>query len=402
MGQLFTFVAPRQRLTLSWGGKLGEMVFDGSAKELIELLTVIPRHEFTRKQTTVDPRVAAKNLPAKSTCHDATKAVNVAVNVAVKRKADAETPENDTQASKKACYGNDPLKSRPVTFSDLPTELHRHIFFQMESVRDIVTLGLVNRYFCDIAVEEVLIYIRGRQAPWAGQNIVCVGEYVEPNDYPPGLFSKAELEALGEEKFEIYNEGKEEYEVRSLRTLDDFTLPDVSRSPKVCDLGDKIRNLRGYFSHLREPEKAALNYILEELPDWLRQCRAWPKTDQSWILRNLTTREFVRAEAIALKPKFIHGPNIDVLGFGEALLSRICWSSDGSCSMMDTTNICRGVWAGHCFDITTLASHQEKTANGEEWTDASEEVAQEMAKIYESNCGTDWREDLCREHRRVW
>ncbi|OAQ70894.1 F-box domain-containing protein [Pochonia chlamydosporia 170] len=383
MGQLFTFVAPRQRLTLSWGGKLGEMVFDGSAKELIELLTVIPRHEFTRKQTTVDPRVTVNNLPAKSTCHDATKAVNIAVNVAVKRKADAETPENDTQASKKACYGNNPLKSRPVTFSDLPTELHRHIFFHMESKRYLFTSGTV-KLLGLVKISSVLENTSKKTTT------------------PPGLFSKAEVEALGKEKFEIYDEGEEEYEVRSLCTLYDFTLPDVSRSPKDCDLGDEVRDLRCYFLHLREPEKAALNYILEKLPDWLRQYRAWPKTDQSWILRNLTTREFVRAEAIALKPEFIHGPDIDVLGFGEVLLSRICWSSDDSCSMMDTTNICRGVWAGHCFDITTLASHQEKTANGEEWTDASEEVAQEMAKIYESNCGTDWREELCREHRRVW
>ena len=46
--------------------------------------------------------------------------------------------------------------------------------------------------------------------------------------------------------------------------------------------------------------------------------------DVPWILRNLTTQEYVRSDAIALKPEHIHGPNIKFLGFGEVVLSRIC------------------------------------------------------------------------------
>ncbi|KAH6973831.1 hypothetical protein BKA56DRAFT_620029 [Ilyonectria sp. MPI-CAGE-AT-0026] len=82
---------------------------------------------------------------------------------------------------------------------------------------------------------------------------------------------------------------------------------------------------------------------------------------QPWILRNLTTKEFVRLEAIALKPELIHGPKIDVLGFGEIVMSRICWPTSSSASKGDTTNISKGVWAGHCFDITTLARREGET-----------------------------------------
>ena len=94
------------------------------------------------------------------------------------------------------------------------------------------------------------------------------------------------------------------------------------------------------------------------------QSTYFPK-DQPWILRNLTTKEFVRAEAIALKPEFIDGPEIKRVGFGEVVMSRICWSKPSSSTGMDESiDIVRGVWAGHCFDITTLARHEEETKGG--------------------------------------
>ncbi|KAF2174703.1 hypothetical protein K469DRAFT_743583 [Zopfia rhizophila CBS 207.26] len=119
----------------------------------------------------------------------------------------------------------------------------------------------------------------------------------------------------------------------------------------------------------------------------------WPKaskfypSDQPCILRNLTTKDFVRSEPIALRPEYIHGPNIDFLGFGEVVLSRICWSTGSSISMEYDGNIHRGVWAGHCFDITTLAGHTENMED--EWKDVSEEIVQEIATIWESECGSD-------------
>lgn len=62
--------------------------------------------------------------------------------------------------------------------------------------------------------------------------------------------------------------------------------------------------------------------------------------------------------------------------------------------MSDTTNISRGVWAEHCFDITTLARHTEETKDAG-WSDVSDEVAREIAGIWESEYGADWRETVC-------
>jgi hypothetical protein len=117
--------------------------------------------------------------------------------------------------------------------------------------------------------------------------------------------------------------------------------------------------------------------------------------DQPWILRNLTMKEYVRSVAVALKPEYIHGPNIEVLGFGGVVLSRICWSSSPNHSMRYDGDIHRGVWAEHRFDITTFARHERDT-KGEEWKDVSDEVLAEIARIWESMYGKNWRELLCK------
>lgn len=121
--------------------------------------------------------------------------------------------------------------------------------------------------------------------------------------------------------------------------------------------------------------------------------------DQPWILRNLTTREHVRSEAIAIKPEYIHGPNIDILGFGEVVLSRICWSTDESCGM--TTDISRGIWAGHRFDITTVDKHRKGCSGQDNWKDVSEEVASEIEKIWRDQFGDDWC-DIMIKWRGLW
>jgi hypothetical protein len=61
-----------------------------------------------------------------------------------------------------------------------------------------------------------------------------------------------------------------------------------------------------------------------------------------------------------------------------------------------SSNISRGVWAGHCFDIKTLARHnRDKIEEGVKWTDVSEEVVSEIGGIWKSEFGPDWRETVC-------
>lgn len=107
----------------------------------------------------------------------------------------------------------------------------------------------------------------------------------------------------------------------------------------------------------------------------------------NWILRNLTTWDYVRHGMIPLTSEQSFG------GFDEAVLSWICWSTNPSYPTRYVEGLRRGNWAEQCFDITILERHREKM-RAEEWTDISEEVATEIATIRDSKYGScqQWME----------
>ena len=57
--------------------------------------------------------------------------------------------------------------------------------------------------------------------------------------------------------------------------------------------------------------------------------------------------------------------------FGKVVLLRIHWSSFTGEQAGHPSNLSKGVWAGHRFDITTLARHEAET-ECEQWKDVSE------------------------------
>ncbi|UKZ64207.1 uncharacterized protein TrAtP1_005428 [Trichoderma atroviride] len=260
----------------------------------------------------------------------------------------------------------------------------------IEDIEDIVNLALVNERLCSIAQGELQSYFPQYFAPWANENIACVGDYSAEHDFPPGLFSDAELEALQHEEIAIFIEEEAEWKIGSPNRLGDFTYPGVSHIQErpMEILSSKTWPLRDCLGSVRDSSPNPLIKSCDIYRDY------FPR-DQPWVLRNLTTKEFVRAEAIALKLEFIKGPHIVGLGFGEVLLSRISWTS-AALDIEDPANVGRGIWAGHCFDITTLTRHERKTTGDAEWTDVSDEVVTEIAIIWESFFGADWRETLCR------
>lgn len=116
--------------------------------------------------------------------------------------------------------------------------------------------------------------------------------------------------------------------------------------------------------------------------------------DRPWVLRNLTTKEYVRAEAIAISPEYIHGPEISYMGFGEVVLPRISWSAEADPEARHPANLRQGVWAGHRFEIITLDRHQQCLRYESRWKDISTEVAAELARTREAQFGKDWRDTV--------
>ncbi len=197
----------------------------------------------------------------------------------------------------------------------------------------------------------------------ANKNIVCVGEYAQPDDFPPGLFSDDELENLCLE-FAEYPPFRCFSAFTPPFTLDSFGHEGVSCIVEDVYPADESRALieRLKLEGRDITKDPAYGWIHEGCESFfggdLRPRRAAVDPPQ---LDNQGVR---RAEVIALKPEFIHGPHIDILGFGEVIISRVCWSALDCASTDEFTNMSRGVWAGHCFDITTLAKHRDETKGG--------------------------------------
>ncbi|OCK90623.1 uncharacterized protein K441DRAFT_689361 [Cenococcum geophilum 1.58] len=304
MGQIFYIACPSAQEVLPAYGKLGEFLFSGSPRSIVEVLAV-------------------------------------------------------------------PV--RPVILA-LAAELH-YLIFEKLDITDSIGRRHIQTYFMSFL------------GPWAGKRILCVGDYVEAGDHPPGLFTEDEERSM---------ENKEKEEERPM-TLANWAYVYATISVKFpTTLFTQLlsKNYYKQYCRMSGSDRSEVRKIVN--PEF---SQFYPK-DQPWILRNLKTREYVRSDAIALRPEYIHGPNIDVIGFGEVVLSRICWSSDPSVNIDGrkyNRNIHRGIWAGHCFDITTRAQHEERV--NEEWKDVSEEVAKEIANIWESEYGDDWRRIVMEGHR---
>ncbi|KAM4063626.1 hypothetical protein HRG_014064 [Hirsutella rhossiliensis] len=126
------------------------------------------RNTFSRLRQ--GPRQAARRPRGLSPASEVT------ATVAVKRKADAEPSKSPPRLRKKTKCGSHAPNSQPATLSGLPTELHQLIFFHIEYIEDVVSLGFVNQRLYDIAREETeqdTDREAEAKAPWRHQRIIA-------------------------------------------------------------------------------------------------------------------------------------------------------------------------------------------------------------------------------------
>ncbi|KAI0542336.1 hypothetical protein GGR58DRAFT_526397 [Xylaria digitata] len=365
-------VAPRAKLTLYRSGELRQILVDGSARHLAALLTVpVP----LQRNQSPPARLQSDCCSARGASRGDKRSDN----------DEAHTDFPRPQKQIKTQGRDEEEVPDAVLLLSLPLELHRLIFSFVESIYDAIALAL----------EHIDDYYISRWGRWAGLNVVCVGEDVAPNDYPPGLFSADELKDFRQRKTDILydrNDTDGAVYLNKPFTLNHFTFLSVStvEGIHISLWLSKCRLTSLLTDYLRRTgfSVSERNYVIRQVE---ARYETYFPTDQQWILRNLTPKQIVRSEVIALSPDRIHCPNIDAFDFGEVVMSRICWSTSSDVGMTQIPNISRGVWAGHCFDITTLSRHETET-HGAEWSDVSDEVQREIAGICEGAYGSNWRD----------
>lgn len=400
--ECFQLIAPKVERYTKLRGPPGQMLFNWMGSEIERLVAVpiqlqdVPSRPDMATSTGSASQLQDECRIVEATAGDSPKEMQEREHL--KRKANSEehtdSSPHQQRAKTKPSDAKDGVNTNPATFSNLPLELHRLIFDRINFIEDLVCLGLASKYLWAIARDHLRTHYASFLGRWAALRIVFVGDDVETMDFPPGLFSAEELDELPTTVDIPYN-----YDVPDVTwtsdvptTLYHFTLPLFARKERFHTLSELSIDI---YAACRDRNKFRYDPAFKSTyRDIIAEEATYFPQDQPWILRNLTAREFVRSEAIALKPEFIHGPFIDGFGFGQVIISRICWSTDPCDSIDCPIPIHRGVWAGHAFEIITLAQHRAETTEIE-WRDVSEEVANEIAIICESKYGPNWYEIIC-------
>jgi hypothetical protein len=249
------------------------------------------------------------------------------------------------------------------------------ILIQLNDYEDAFCLALASRYFWHVSRPYIQMFLMN-SAPhydcdsqyfgsWEGERLICINERTD--SYPSRLVPRAAYIPRPEKLMRV---SEEDYSTAGWQGL------------------PRLQRVKYFMlATLPEPERSqAFDLAAKPLGNLTK--KAFLPNDRVWILRNLSTQEYVRADKFAKSPGQIDGPHIKPFGFGEILCSRICWSSKHL-----PRGINRGVWAGHRLDITTLdrwtksGRSSKEGKNPEGWKDISEEVAKDMDEIWSSLFG---------------
>lgn len=368
---LVTFTLPRERLCLDSYAPLDLCFFDDSLEKLVDYL-IVP----------VSTTTILRNIDRRSLQRQLKSFADRKPGQSSLREKQWNSWLHETGSAQRA----------PDRISKLPAEIIFNIFDNLELVEDAFILGLTCRRMWQFTRRRVCEWQRKRIGSWAGKNLVAVSDPCDDDDYPPGLFSRGEIRELVRRRAEAL--------------------------PRLYDWEYTSFTLEEAVKHMVVPVRlplSRLRFNLERqgrLPAALKDAMwhdvrvdkaVYAPADEAWMLRNLTTRELVRAEAVTIEPGLIHGPYIEKRGFHHLLLIRTAWGNPAIRAMATHRSYppvpCRGLWAGHRFEICTTTHHEADVgAAGAAWSDVSEEAAVELDKLWEAAYGPDWR-NLEWDHR---
>ncbi|KAF8058662.1 hypothetical protein FPV67DRAFT_1455191 [Lyophyllum atratum] len=294
------------------------------------------------------------------------------------------------------------LPEESLENATLPAELLTMILGEVEDLTDIVCFVLSCRRYYEIGrpilearFEEILTY------SWAGNRLICVGDGVSINDLPKGMLTEDEMEILGEEFGPDSGDDDSQYDTGVYEQLVfvQSLHPDWSLNHRRAHFFHKHTQLCVYFMRLwnRRYNKSSpprLYWgevrVLEELTEVadlpLPEYGKIPEMYRSHVLRNLTTKEYIRGDAVHEARETPDMPYLGDLTLLHLLLLRITWASDPSLAIPDVGAIesHRGAWAGHRFDFSDIRTVQDDEGGAiDDWKDVSKIAIDELVAVFE-------------------
>ncbi|KAG6213471.1 hypothetical protein E4U50_001224 [Claviceps purpurea] len=259
-------------------------------------------------------------------------------------------PENVKSHHSAAGVGT--MDRKPGSFSRFPTEIHRLIFEHCydDDLKSVVFLGVTNQYFWSIAREYVVRDFTQTFGVWAGQQLITVGDYVKVDDYPPGLF------ATEEDKENLLKRRPEDEESEDEGSEDEVYQLPVEQ--QTLTLYERISR-----SFTRLPDARSTSF----------------------------DRDYSILDALAQDPCYRTVLDSDasfcLVFHGVPIRPWHCTTQQ------DESTEAFAIWAGHRFDITTMTRHEKLTA-GQNWTDVTEELVEEVTAIWSAEMGPNWKQKV--------
>ncbi|KPM41406.1 hypothetical protein AK830_g5137 [Neonectria ditissima] len=247
------------------------------------------------------------------------------------------------------------LKSATSPLVSLPQEIVDLVVSALacSGGEHVICLSLTCSYFFRLLSSSNQTLLIRDVAPWAGDRLILVGDFAE--GIPAGIASDdehREWTQLGENPL--------------------YDLPDAhvgeNLPPEMPHWMRKgmVERPHMLISHVQERLKeddGDLQLCARLMQMLTTQSHDTEPSKHQSVLRNLTTKEYILDETIA-KSQFAYS-------LGEVLATFSLWTEEPS----GTQSLgCKGIWAGHRFDIATLGEVTE------EWTDLSAKAIENLAR----------------------
>ncbi|KAG5635142.1 hypothetical protein H0H81_012293 [Sphagnurus paluster] len=301
-------------------------------------------------------------------------------------------------------------------FYGLSNEVIDLIYKKFDNLEEVILLAVTCQRSYEISRRHLERWVQQLfVVSWAGDRLICIGDYAQMDDLPPGMLTDEEREYLAD-RCEHPADDNEQLTDDCASRENDHDADETSLWEKLGSLQlrhpkSAIRQIRindpnssrysDWGLYLFYMTKRAMSIMgkdtkmgllddgdREALSELLTIDRKTLYTHASdWYpthaLRNLTKKEYVRGDAIerVRREPDARAQRLDNLSFNHILAARFTWSSDPSLSMSYEGPLHRGVWAGHRFDVVEIGCLYNGQESLDGWKDVSEEVIAEVREI---------------------
>jgi hypothetical protein len=280
--------------------------------------------------------------------------------------------QTERRAVRRSSRNNIQRTSRLSKLESLPAELLASIIEEPTLGKsDIIALGFASETLWTHVLEAVEKDCLLTQPSMAGIEIACTGTYL--TDLPESFAN----DGLAKSSVKIWQWGSR-CEARRINWA-------ASRSYDVVDETPEEGWHAAWKAHKGLMASFPARQARKMSAEFLARCSALRASspDALWVLRNLTTREYVRCRP---GKGTIEGRGLVDCKDGsvkvridDVLLMRICWTRLAVWEDTQELGIFRGKWAGHCFDIVPW----ERLDDRDGWRDCTDEVVEQARFVAE-------------------